>query len=105
LGTSPEWLLTGKPSDDKQVTSNARVEGVFSTWDSTTPLEDDEVEIPFYHEIELSAGDGTYVELDRSGCKLRFAKPLYVKLVWTQAVPLALAYTVIAWSRFYLTGR
>ena len=74
LGTSPEWLLTGKLSDDKQVTSNARVEGVFSTWDSTTPLEDDEVEIPFYHEIELSAGDGTYVELDRSGCKLRFAK-------------------------------
>lgn len=74
LNVSPEWLLTGKGSESKEVTSNARVEGSFSVWDSATPLEDDEVEIPFYQEVELSAGNGTYVDLDRSGCKLRFAR-------------------------------
>ncbi|HCI7003619.1 TPA: XRE family transcriptional regulator [Klebsiella pneumoniae] len=74
LNVSPEWLLTGKETDKKPVESNARVEGGFSGWDSNTPLESDEVEIPFFKEVELSAGNGTYVDLDRSGCKLRFAK-------------------------------
>ncbi|ASD87965.1 helix-turn-helix transcriptional regulator [Salmonella enterica subsp. diarizonae] len=74
LNVSPEWLLTGGTPTPKELTSNARVEGGFSVWDSATPLEDDEVEIPFYQEIELSAGNGTYVDLNRSGGKLRFAR-------------------------------
>lgn len=74
LNVSPEWLLSGKTSDTKEIHSNAQVEGGFSVWDSSTPLEDDEVEIPFYQEIELSAGNGTYVDIDRMGCKLRFAR-------------------------------
>ncbi|ELN2738931.1 XRE family transcriptional regulator [Pluralibacter gergoviae] len=74
LSVTPEWLLTGKNVEPKDVTPNARIEGGFSVWDSATPLEDDEVEIPFYQEIELSAGNGTYVDLDNTGYKLRFAK-------------------------------
>ncbi|KNC88993.1 S24 family peptidase [Trabulsiella odontotermitis] len=74
LNVSPEWLLTGKAPEAQPISSNAKVEGGFSVWDSSTPLEDDEVEIPFFQEVELSAGNGTYVELDRSGCTLRFAK-------------------------------
>lgn len=74
LNVSPEWLLTGMAPGTKEVTPNARVEGGFSVWDSATPLEDDEVEIPFYQEVELSAGNGNYVDLNRSGGKLRFAR-------------------------------
>ncbi|EIZ2108913.1 helix-turn-helix transcriptional regulator [Salmonella enterica] len=74
LNVSPEWLLTGVAPGTKEVTPNARVEGGFSVWDSATPLEDDEVEIPFYQEVELSAGNGNYVDLNRSGGKLRFAR-------------------------------
>lgn len=74
LKVSPEWLLTGKETGSRPVEANAKAEGVFSGWDSDTPLEDDEVEIPFFTEVELSAGNGTYVDLDQSGCKLRFAK-------------------------------
>ncbi|EEC5248979.1 helix-turn-helix transcriptional regulator [Salmonella enterica subsp. enterica] len=74
LNVSPEWLLTGVAPGTKGVTPNARVEGGFSVWDSATPLEDDEVEIPFYQEVELSAGNGNYADLNRSGGKLRFAR-------------------------------
>ncbi|AKD19954.1 helix-turn-helix transcriptional regulator [Salmonella enterica subsp. diarizonae] len=74
LNVSPEWLLTGVAPGTKEVTPNARVEGGFSVWDSATPLEDDEVEIPFYQEVELSAGNGNYADLNRSGGKLRFAR-------------------------------
>ncbi|HFW3714901.1 TPA: XRE family transcriptional regulator [Salmonella enterica subsp. enterica serovar 6,7:y:-] len=74
LNVSAGWLLTGKLTEPSEISSNARIEGGFSVWDSATPLEDDEVEIPFFKEVELSAGNGTYVDLDRSGCKLRFAK-------------------------------
>lgn len=74
LNVSPEWLLTGVAPGTKEVTPNARIEGGFSVWDSATPLEDDEVEIPFYQEVELSAGNGNYADLNRSGGKLRFAR-------------------------------
>lgn len=50
------------------------VVGEFDTWDSETPLGPDEVEIPFYKEVELSAGNGSIVERAVSGFKLRFAK-------------------------------
>lgn len=43
-------------------------------WDSKTPLTEDEVEVPFYMEIELSAGNGSEVQLETTGPKLRFSK-------------------------------
>lgn len=43
-------------------------------WDDDTPLEDDEVEIPFLREVELSAGSGR-TAIEQSGtAKLRFGK-------------------------------
>ncbi len=45
-----------------------------SAWDDDTPLEDDEVEIPFLREVELSAGSGRTVIERSSTAKLRFGK-------------------------------
>ncbi|SEJ50258.1 helix-turn-helix transcriptional regulator [Pseudomonas sp. NFR16] len=43
-------------------------------WDDQTPLDDDEVEIPFLREVELSAGSGRTVIEQSSTAKLRFGK-------------------------------
>ncbi|WP_414872886.1 LexA family transcriptional regulator [Pseudomonas sp. IT-196MI5] len=43
-------------------------------WDDDTPLGKDEVEIPFFKEVELSAGQGSAVMLETNGRKLRFGK-------------------------------
>lgn len=43
-------------------------------WDDQTPLEDDEVEVPFLREVELSAGSGRTVIERSSTAKLRFGK-------------------------------
>lgn len=43
-------------------------------WDDKTPLGADEVELPFFKEVELSAGQGSAVMLETNGRKLRFGK-------------------------------
>ena len=43
-------------------------------WDDSTPLDPDEVELPFFKEVELSAGQGSAVMLETTGRKLRFGK-------------------------------
>ncbi|WP_429521166.1 LexA family transcriptional regulator [Pseudomonas sp. 2725] len=43
-------------------------------WDDNTPLGPDEVELPFFKEVELSAGKGSEVMLETNGRKLRFGK-------------------------------
>ncbi|MGF6692675.1 LexA family transcriptional regulator [Metapseudomonas resinovorans] len=43
-------------------------------WDDSTPLGPDEVELPFYKEVEISAGMGSEVMLETNGAKLRFGK-------------------------------
>lgn len=48
--------------------------GSFDAWDSSTPLRDDEVELPFFREVELSAGSGRHEVIENHGCKLRFSK-------------------------------
>lgn len=45
-----------------------------STWDDETPLDYDEVYIPFLKEVELSAGSGRTVIEESSHAKLRFGK-------------------------------
>lgn len=77
LQCSPEWLITGdsKYLDDKVNEKPVSYTlGSFDPWDSNTPLGDDEVELPFYKEVELSAGNGSIVEKEKKGFKLRFAK-------------------------------
>ncbi|WP_343552144.1 helix-turn-helix transcriptional regulator [Pantoea sp.] len=43
-------------------------------WDKNTPLEDDEIEIPFLKDIEFACGDGTISDEDYNGFMLRFSK-------------------------------
>ena len=45
-----------------------------SVWDDDTPVEEDEVEVPFLREVELSAGSGRTVIQESSRAKLRFGK-------------------------------
>jgi phage repressor protein C with HTH and peptisase S24 domain len=72
LGTTAEELITGKIRS--RVEANAEWAGPMETWDSSTPLGDDEVEIPFYMEVELAAGHGIAEAIEFHGPKLRFAK-------------------------------
>lgn len=82
LGVDPIWLTTGagKPfyqstTDEKSArTSNVGKEIPISTWGSNTPLDDDEVEVPFLKDIEFACGDGACNDTDYNGYKLRFSK-------------------------------
>lgn len=86
LGVRPEWLgeQSGpmKESDShagliQQPESTIGPEsewGSVSSWDHSTPLPADEVEVPFLRDIELAAGDGSFSDEDYNGFKLRFAK-------------------------------
>ncbi|HDW1998623.1 TPA: helix-turn-helix transcriptional regulator [Enterobacter asburiae] len=75
LGVRPEWLSEGvgaiRKSDDFPSEEKwTKVE----TWDSNTPLEADEVEVPFLKDIEFACGSGRVMEEDYNGYKLRFSK-------------------------------
>ena len=48
--------------------------GRMDVWDSNTPLDDDEVELPLFREVELAAGAGQTQVIENHGAKLRFAK-------------------------------
>ena len=83
LKCSPEWLLTGKDAatatdalhdSTKRNTQYQGLIGEIDEWDSNTPLDEDEVELPFFMEVELAAGSGTCEVKENHGPKLRFAK-------------------------------
>lgn len=63
-----------KAKETNKIDSNAEWAGGFELWDSDTPLGEDEVEIPFYMEVELAAGDGILDSREFKGPKLRFTK-------------------------------
>ncbi|UOO93366.1 LexA family transcriptional regulator [Vitreoscilla stercoraria] len=59
----------------KKNESNATLIGGIEVWDKNTPLNEDEVEVPFYKEVYLSAGNGFTSDIeDHNGYKLRFSK-------------------------------
>lgn len=69
------WLLEGKHSSDAISEIPPEDEWrTISEWDSNTPLNADEVEIPYFKSIELAAGDGCCTYEDHDGYKLRFSK-------------------------------
>ncbi|MFM2476395.1 S24 family peptidase [Celerinatantimonas sp. MCCC 1A17872] len=74
LKVDPSWLQTGK-GEKTAAMPNAELLGNMQVWDSSTPLGEDEVAIPFLTEVHLSAGNGSLgsIELDH-GLRLRFAK-------------------------------
>lgn len=80
LQVSVEWLedgtvpISGGPPDPYVPASNARLLGPIDVWDDDTPLDDDEVEVPFLKEVELSAGSGRTVVEQSHKQRLRFGK-------------------------------
>jgi phage repressor protein C with HTH and peptisase S24 domain len=62
------------PSENQSVDSNADYLGPIDVWDDDTPLDDDEVYVPFLKEVELSAGSGRTAVHQSHKQKLRFGK-------------------------------
>lgn len=60
-------LETGAPIDSAHLFP-------IEVWDDESPLGPDEVELPFFQEVELSAGKGSEVMLETGGRKLRFGR-------------------------------
>ena len=68
LKTSTSWILTGAP---EPIHTLQPVE----TWDSNTPLDDDELEIPFFKDFSFACGSGNIGEaLKTEKRKLRMSK-------------------------------
>lgn len=82
LKCSPEWLATGKgmieshpsPGGDRRVEPNASILGFIEPWDDSTPLDDDEVEIPLLKDVRVAAGSGEISEEFFTGKKIRMGK-------------------------------
>lgn len=66
-------LLSGKPLN-MVAEPEAHYAGGFDTWDDTTPLNDDDVSLPFFTEVEAAAGTGNFQVRENHGPKLRFSK-------------------------------
>lgn len=84
-GVDPVWLAEGSGSPEgashlisqnpgSNVEPNATMLGYMDVWDDETPLDDDEVYVPFLKEVELSAGAGITAVQQSHKQKLRFGK-------------------------------
>lgn len=68
-GVSTQYVLTGRESG--QSVETAKVQ----PWDSSTPVDSDEIEVPFYKEFLVSCGSGTNAEIiGETTRKLRLSK-------------------------------
>lgn len=69
------WFDQQHPEIQDEVNKGqAKIIGDIEPWDSITPIEDDEIEVPFLKEVQLAAGAGSTFQEDNNGFKLRFAK-------------------------------
>ncbi len=75
LDTDVNWLLFGQAlrKDTGQVPPESKWTTI-APWDSSTPLDNDEVEVPFLRDIEFACGAGRCIDVDYNGYKLRFSK-------------------------------
>ncbi|MBJ2237034.1 helix-turn-helix transcriptional regulator [Pseudomonas fluorescens] len=71
LDCSPEWLSSG--TDPMQVGKSLNLPSI-EAWDDDTPLDDDEVYVPFLEEVELAAGSGRFAIEESDSARLRFYK-------------------------------
>lgn len=62
------WGLSRKPK------GNAQIIGPISAWDDSTPVDDDEVEIPLLKDVRVSGGPGVVAEDLDSGRCVRMGK-------------------------------
>ena len=69
------YLDTPQSKATKNISSNIKELGSFDLWDRNTPLNSDEVAVPFYQDIRLAAGNGFADDIaDYNDFKLRFSK-------------------------------
>ncbi len=94
-GVDPFWLESGQSKiTSNAVSSQIKEESAYyqveetnpmllthpdmlaiTTWDDSTPIAEDETEVPFLREIELAAGSGKYaIEESYTRTKLRFGR-------------------------------
>lgn len=76
LQCQPDWLLYGKEGSPNNDMNAEWLGSTHFVADDTEPYDDEEVEIPFYEEVELSAGSGSFAVQQSNGRKLRFAKSM-----------------------------
>lgn len=75
LGVRPQWLAAGEePMTDLATLADHPDLLPLSIWDDDTPLDDDEIEVPFLREVELAAGSGRSVIQESGSYTLRFGK-------------------------------
>ncbi|MDC9598963.1 LexA family transcriptional regulator [Xenorhabdus anantnagensis] len=84
FGYSLDWLLNavGEPKLGNVLKQNRAKSDIppknewnsVTSWDGNTPLDDDEVEVPFLKDIEFACGNGRCIDVDYNGFKLRFSK-------------------------------
>lgn len=80
LGCEPDWLLDDLtpyyPELDTAGIKERRADYMvpLSVWDDETPLDDDEVGIPCFTEVEAAAGPGRTVIQENHGPKIRFSR-------------------------------
>lgn len=82
MGISVAWLENGempasvtilhRPTNAPKQPSNVTLEPI-SPWDSDTPLDSDEVEVPLYKQVEIAAGHGRTAVQAEPGRVLRFS--------------------------------
>lgn len=69
------YLDTPQSKETKNISSNIKELGSFDLWDRNTPLNSDEVAVPFYQDVRLAAGNGFADDIaDYNNFKLRFSK-------------------------------
>lgn len=74
LETRAAYLVEGEEQKAQKPAANAAMLGPMEVWDDETPLDDDEVYVPFLKEVELSAGSGRTAVQEAPGRKLRFGR-------------------------------
>lgn len=71
IGCRAEWL-TGN-GGSMQAGGGVELQPA-SIWDDDTPVDADEVEVPFYKEVELSAGSGAAHGVEINGRRVRYGR-------------------------------
>lgn len=74
LQCSPDRLLYGVEPKSESQDADSEYSGSFAVWDDKTPLGKDELEVPFFTEVKLAAGNGIVADIENHGPKLRFSK-------------------------------
>lgn len=109
LKVKPEWLSSGEGAmlltgQDEAIPPSDQW-GTVEPWDNSTPLPDDEVEVPFLKDIELACGDGTFPREDYNAINSASQKRLYAELMPTEKVLSASPHMGIAWSQLFRKER